>query len=504
MEFQSDHCPVVLNLIQNSTQGPKPFMFFNMWMQHDSFDRLLSQIWDCRITGTRQFSRCRKLKLLKQPLRQLNKKDFGHILIRAEDARKAYSNLMARLVNEPDNPAPSDESANLRKRASFYCDAERAFFLQKVKCNFINEGDKCSKFFHALMKKQNAVNSIPFLITTQGTTTTSLESIVEEFLAHYGNIFGNTVPTSPIDWNVFREGPLVQHFEAQNLIRPVEKLEVKEALFKETLTLLPSWLMQLGTSPKFLESGLYVNPQKSNIFLAGEIKDKKHELLSLVSFPEGKLPVRYLGLPLTSQRASKRDFAPLIAKVDENIRKWNTKSLSAPGRLELIRSVVQGIEGFWFQAFPIHKTVLDRITTLYRNFLWGGKFCKEAWVDICKPKDEGGLGLRDSTSWNQALLAKNLWNIASKKETLWVQWVHSFYLKGNDFWTWTPRKKDSHFFKKISDVRDSLLQKCGDRFMIENNLCDLGDMKATKVYELLRSKSNTRPWISNLETLYPP
>ncbi|VFQ93025.1 unnamed protein product, partial [Cuscuta campestris] len=89
-------------------------------------------------------------------------------------------------------------------------------------------------------------------------------------------------------------------------------------------------------------SGLHVNPLKSNIFLAGEIKDRTEDILALVPFPQGKLPVRYLGLPLTSQRASERDFAPLVNKVDEHIRKWNAKTLSAAGRLELIRSVIQG------------------------------------------------------------------------------------------------------------------------------------------------------------------
>ncbi|VFQ88791.1 unnamed protein product [Cuscuta campestris] len=232
--------------------------------------------------------------------------------------------------------------------------------------------------------------------------------------------------------------------------------------------------------------------------------DNKSDLLSLVSFPEGKLPVRYLGLPLTSQRASERDFAPLIAKVDANIRKWNTRSLSSTGRLELIRSVIQGIEGFWFQAFPIHKSVLDRITTLCRAFLWGSKFCKVAWDDICKPKDEGGLGLRNSTIWNQALLAKCFWNIAANKETLWIQWVHSVYLQGSELWTWNPGKKDSHFSKKVAEIRDSLLQKCGDRFMIEDNLCDMGDIKATKVYYLLRSKGNIRCWMKAIWKPYIP
>ncbi|VFQ73944.1 unnamed protein product [Cuscuta campestris] len=162
---------------------------------------------------------------------------------------------------------------------------------------------------------------------------------------------------------------------------------------------------------------------------------------------------------------------------------------SPPGRLELIRSVIQGIEGFWFQAFPIHKSVLDRITSLCRTFLWGSKFCKVAWEDICKPKDEGGLGLNQPIIWNQALLSKNLWNIASNKETLWVQWVHSVYLDGNDFWTWSPRKKDSHFFKKLTEIRDMLLLKCGNRWELENQLCDLGEISATKVYDLLRTRA---------------
>ncbi|VFQ97160.1 unnamed protein product [Cuscuta campestris] len=525
MEFQSDHCPVLLHLIQSSTKSPKPFKFFNMWLKHDSFDNTLKHVWDMRFNGTRQFRLCRKLKMLKHPLKQLNNKDFAHISSRAEEARKSYTDLMDKLYKDPDNLELLQLVANTRKKASFY--SERSFIQQKVKCNFINEGDKCTKFFHAMVKKQSVLNAIPVLITSQGTTTTSLEAIVEEFIGYYNQIFGNTVPTSPVDWNVFKEGPLIQHQDAIDLVRNVDRAEVREALFSigddkapgpdgytaaffkkkwdivgdtvfdavsefflsgrlykqinhALVVLIPKGdpmaptlflfcmeylsrlirrmlygsrftfhnrCSKLGiTHVTFADdvmmfcrgnvdsvnvlakainifsqvSGLHVNPLKSNIFLPGEIKDSREDILALVPFPQGKLPVRYLGLPLTSQRASERDFAPLVNKVDEHIRKWNTKTLSAAGRLELIRSVIQGIEGFWFQAFPIHKSVLDRITSLCRTFLWGSKFCKVAWEDICKPKDEGGLGLNQPIIWNQALLSKNLWNIASNKETLWV------------------------------------------------------------------------------------
>ncbi|VFQ93996.1 unnamed protein product, partial [Cuscuta campestris] len=231
MEFQSDHCPVLLHLIQSSTRGPKPFKFFNMWLKHDSFDNTLKHVWDMRINGTRQFKLYRKLKLLKHPLKHLNNKDFAHISSRAEEARKSYTDLMDKLYKDPDNLELLQLVAITRKKASFYSDAERSFFQQKVKCNFINEGDKCTKFFHAMVKKQSVLNAIPVLITSQGTTTTSLEAIVEEFIGYYRQIFGNTVPTTLVDWNVFIEGPVIQHQDATELVRNVDRTEVKEALF---------------------------------------------------------------------------------------------------------------------------------------------------------------------------------------------------------------------------------------------------------------------------------
>ncbi|VFQ79954.1 unnamed protein product [Cuscuta campestris] len=412
MEFLFDHCAVLLHLIQSSTNGPKPFKFFNMWMKHEAFDRIVEDVWHFRVTRTRQFRLCKKLKMLKQPLRQLNKREFGHISSRGEHTRSTYSDVMGQLLMNPSNPSLIAEADLLRKKVTFFSDAERVFFQQKVKCVLINDGDKCSEFFHSLVKKQASMNSIPFIVTDQGTTT-SLNSIVEEFLAYYNTIFGSTVPTTPIDWNVFREGPLLLVDELQNLTKDVEITEVKEALFSMGNDKAPwpngytvgffnqKWntvgntlfeavseffisgrlLKQLNHAivvliPKKINHiafaddvmmfargnidsvsilakaihtfsqvyALHVNPQKSNIYLAGEIKDNRQDILDLVSFPEGKLPVRYLGLPLTSQRASERDFAPLVNKVDENIRKWNAKTLSVAGKVEIL-SAIQGIEG---------------------------------------------------------------------------------------------------------------------------------------------------------------
>ena len=59
---------------------------------------------------------------------------------------------------------------------------------------------------------------------------------------------------------------------------------------------------------------------------------------------------------------------------------------------------------------------------------------KVAWKEVCKLKSLGGLGLRLLGDWNVALLIKNLWNLTTGKETLWVKWVHAVKLKGKSIW----------------------------------------------------------------------
>jgi hypothetical protein len=45
-------------------------------------------------------------------------------------------------------------------------------------------------------------------------------------------------------------------------------------------------------------SSLSPNPDKSSMFLCGVETNTKMQLLGVLSYREGKLPVRYLGVPL--------------------------------------------------------------------------------------------------------------------------------------------------------------------------------------------------------------
>ena len=83
------------------------------------------------------------------------------------------------------------------------------------------------------------------------------------------------------------------------------------------------------------------------------------------------------------------------------------------------------IQNYWFRKFLLPKSVLNKISQLCSHFFWKGNntFSRGARVScqaICHPKVEGGLGLKDTLSWNQMCMIHHLWSIFSKSGSLWL------------------------------------------------------------------------------------
>lgn len=149
-----------------------------------------------------------------------------------------------------------------------------------------------------------------------------------------------------------------------------------------------------------------------------------NDILTSCRLTLGSMPFRYLGIPLAAASLKVLNFSSLIEALNNCLNGWKGTSLSYAGRVELIRSVLQGVQCFWLAIFPLPATVRSIICRLCCRFLWGSKAAPVAWSDICLPKQEGGLNLRDLKAWNSALLVKSLWNICAMKNSLWIQWIH--------------------------------------------------------------------------------
>ncbi|KAI5657412.1 hypothetical protein M9H77_26205 [Catharanthus roseus] len=109
------------------------------------------------------------------------------------------------------------------------------------------------------------------------------------------------------------------------------------------------------------------------------------------------MPFCYLGIPLFGVYLKVVDYGPLPDKVAKTLLAWSGLNLSYAGKLAVISSMVQGIKAFWLGIIPISL---------------------RCWIE-----SQGSLGLRDTKRWNEALLARTLWNIHLKKDTTGSIWT---------------------------------------------------------------------------------
>nr|GEX99832.1 hypothetical protein [Tanacetum cinerariifolium] len=87
-------------------------------------------------------------------------------------------------------------------------------------------------------------------------------------------------------------------------------------------------------------SGLTPSLPKITAYFCNVLNHVKLDILQILPFEEGKLSIKYLGVPLVPSWLLHRDCMKLMEKVKRRINDWKNNSLSLAGRAQLIRSVL--------------------------------------------------------------------------------------------------------------------------------------------------------------------
>ncbi|XP_074270821.1 uncharacterized protein LOC141594724 [Silene latifolia] len=119
-------------------------------------------------------------------------------------------------------------------------------------------------------------------------------------------------------------------------------------------------------------SRLRINAFKSEVVFNGVAGWLKQDIVQVSGFSEGKLPFKYLGVPIQPGRLSRLDCNILIERIFSRIRGIGAKKLSYAGRVILINAVLNTLHNYWASIFLIPKGVIKRIEAICRNFLWSG------------------------------------------------------------------------------------------------------------------------------------
>ncbi|XP_074321473.1 uncharacterized protein LOC141658148 [Silene latifolia] len=107
--------------------------------------------------------------------------------------------------------------------------------------------------------------------------------------------------------------------------------------------------------------GLSVNASKSKVVFNGVADCLKQDIVQVSGFFEGKLPFKYLGVPIQPGRLSRMDYNILIERIVTKIRGIEAKKLSYAGRIILINVVINILHNYWASIFLIPKGVVKRI-----------------------------------------------------------------------------------------------------------------------------------------------
>ncbi|GKV42304.1 hypothetical protein SLEP1_g49718 [Rubroshorea leprosula] len=159
----SDHCPLLLKN-EKVDWGPKPFKFFDAWLEYPDCKQVISQAWNSEVgSGWMGFRLKEKLKKTKKALKEWSANNMADVDRRIAEAEKN----IAEMDRKEENSQLTADDIEIR-RSSFLdlwknMRIKESMLQQKSRKMWLKEGDANTKFYHRSVKgrwRRNEINSI--------------------------------------------------------------------------------------------------------------------------------------------------------------------------------------------------------------------------------------------------------------------------------------------------------------------------------------------------------
>jgi hypothetical protein len=205
-------------------------------------------------------------------------------------------------------------------------------------------------------------------------------------------------------------------------------------------------------------SGLKINFHKSEIYCFGKAKEVEDQYRQIFGCESGSLPFRYLGIPIHYRKLRNSEWNPVESRFNAKLGSWQGKMLSYGDRLILINSVLTSLPMFMLSFLEIPKGVRKRLDFFRSRFFWQStdtkkKYRLTKWSMVCRPKDQGGLGIEVLELKNKCLLSKWLSKLLTESG-LWQQILTNKYLSNKTLSQVEAKPTDSPFWKGLLMVKD--------------------------------------------------
>ncbi|KAF7830391.1 ribonuclease H [Senna tora] len=224
-------------------------------------------------------------------------------------------------------------------------------------------------------------------------------------------------------------------------------------------------------------AGQSMNVQKSFLVFSPNIRhNSKKEMANFFNLKFHSTLGKYLGTYVESKESKSHVIQDTINKIESKLQIWKSKLLSQAARFTLIKSVINSYLVYPLSCMQFPKDKCRKIESLMSNFFWGHngsvpKLHLHNWNHLCKPKNMGGLALCNFSTFNEALLAKQVWRTLNNNNSLASLTLSSKYLNddgniivpSNASWRWKA------IFRSKEVVLSNLEWQIGDGKCIKIN-----------------------------------
>ncbi|XP_070033019.1 uncharacterized protein [Nicotiana tomentosiformis] len=411
----SDHFPVKIEQIKNGKNPKKPFKYCNVWSSHLEFQTRVSQVWQTPIEGCMMFQVVKKLKMVKQSLKEFNKKFFKDI--EAEAAKDREEILLAQLAlqdNHLDQKLQEQERESYLKfrRSSYLAEVylqqwskDKEGRLQaepEIIANIFIEfyqdilgrkGEQRTKAFNSFLKNGNLLSVDQQLRLVKEFTGKEVKKAMFSIdinkspcLGGYGNNFFRKV------WNIVWEEIVMTcinstkfsvkvngeghgYFDRRRGLRQGDPISpLLSVLIMEYLS---RTLKRMSDLPDFKFHPMCKRLKLTHMIFADDLmifrltSEVHEEIITMTGFVPETFPIRYLGLPLSSKKWSKMECQQLLDKITEKITNAYSRHLSYAERLQIINVILFSIYNFCGAVFILLQSVLKAVDKRYMDYLWG-------------------------------------------------------------------------------------------------------------------------------------
>ena len=118
---------------------------------------------------------------------------------------------------------------------------------------------------------------------------------------------------------------------------------------------------------------------------------------------------------------------------------------------------------FMLSFFEVPKGVRKRMDLFRSRFFWQSdghkrKYRLTKWSMMCRPKEQGGLGIENLELKNKSLLCKWIFKILTE-EGVWHELITNKYLHSKSLSQVKAKPTDSPFWKGLMKVKDEFFDR---------------------------------------------